>query len=66
MNFALSITVGLEISSISKDKLSHVCYCGVEKSQIYLQMNFAMCVTVGLEISGLSVDELRDAGYCVV
>ena len=25
----MSVTVGLEISGISKDKLSHECYCGV-------------------------------------
>jgi hypothetical protein len=29
MNLTMSVTVGLEISSISKDKLNHVCYCVV-------------------------------------
>jgi hypothetical protein len=29
MNFAMRVTVGLEISGISKDELSHECYYGV-------------------------------------
>jgi len=29
MNFAMSVAVGLGISGISKDKLSHECYCGI-------------------------------------
>jgi hypothetical protein len=29
MNFAMGVTVGLEISGISTDELDHECYCGV-------------------------------------
>jgi len=29
MNFVMSVTVGLEISSISTDELSHECYCEI-------------------------------------
>jgi hypothetical protein len=29
MNSAMSVTVGLEISGISKDELRHECYCVV-------------------------------------
>jgi hypothetical protein len=29
MNFAIGVTVGMEISGISIDELHHGCYCGV-------------------------------------
>jgi len=29
MNFAMGVTVGMEISGISIDKLSHECHCKV-------------------------------------
>ena len=34
MNFAMCVTVGLEISGLSVDELHHAGYCGVEVSGI--------------------------------
>jgi hypothetical protein len=34
MNFAMCVTVGLEISGLSVDELHHAGYCGLEVSGI--------------------------------
>jgi hypothetical protein len=66
MNFALRVTVGLEISRISIDELRHAGSCRLGDLGYICRWTSPCGLLCGWRSQVISVDELRHAGYCGV
>jgi hypothetical protein len=66
MNFAMCVTVGLEISRISIDELRHAGSCRDGDLRYIYRWTSPCGLVCGWRSQVISVDELRHSGYCGV